>query len=184
MAVKEYEYCTRLACAFLQDCPLMYTKSIELSGHPVDSAWRCLLRCSLVARELVPFRVRHIKKTADVSLTRFDHPAGASLPDSEEQAADRFQINIVERGAFRLGHEGREWLLDSGCVFLSRPNDVYRYAHLQDVEPDTCLSVTLSRSLSDELSENLRCLPLVPQMTNRLRFLQLELGSIIRDDIH
>ena len=141
-----------------------------------------LITLSAVARERVPFRVRKIKKTANVSLTRFDHPAGASLPDSEEQAADRFQVNIVERGAFRLGHEGREWLLGSGCVFLSRPNDVYRYAHLQDVEPDTCLSVTLSRCLSDELSENLRCLPLVPRMTNRLRFLQLELGSIIRDD--
>jgi AraC-like DNA-binding protein len=136
-----------------------------------------------MARELGPFRVRKVKETANVSLTRFDHPAGANLPDSEEQAADRFQINIVERGAFRLNHEGREWLLDSGCVFLSRPNDVYRYAHLQDVEPDTCLSVTLSQSLSDELSANLRCLPLVPQITNRLRFLQLEFGSIVRDDI-
>jgi len=55
-----------------------------------------------VAQEHVPFRVRKIKETANVSLTRFDHPAGARLPDSEEQAADRFQINIVERGAFRL----------------------------------------------------------------------------------
>ncbi len=117
-----------------------------------------------------------------MSLTRFDHPAGARLPDSEEQATDRFQINIVERGAFRLGHEGREWLLGSGCVFLSRPNDVYRYAHLRDVEPDACLSVTLSRSLSHNLSHDVKRLPLVPQMTNRLRFLQLELGSAIRHD--
>ena len=136
-----------------------------------------------VAREHVPFRVRKINETANVSLTRFDHPAGARLPDSEEQAPDRFQINIVERGAFRLGHKGREWLLGTGCVFLSRPNEVYRYAHLKDVEPDSCLSVTLSRSLSRELSERLGCLALVPQISNRLRFLQLELASIVRDDI-
>jgi AraC-like DNA-binding protein len=136
----------------------------------------------LVPRAVVPFRVHTVKETADVSLTRFDHPAGANLPDSEEQATDRFQINIVERGAFRLGHEGREWLLGSGCVFLSRPNDMYRYAHLPDLEPDTCLSLNLSRSLPDELSETLMSLPLVPQITNRLRFLQLELGTIIRDD--
>jgi len=82
-----------------------------------------------------------------------------------------------------LGHQGREWLLGSSCVFLSRPDDVYRYAHLPDIEADTCLSVTLSRSLSAELGENLRCLPLVPPITNRLRFLQLQLGSIVRDDV-
>jgi len=136
-----------------------------------------------VKRDVVPFRVRTLKETDCVSLTRFDHPVGARLPDSEEQAADRFQINIVERGAFRLGHQRREWLLGSGCVFLSRPNDVYRYAHLPDIEPDTCLSVTLCRSLCGEFTENLNCLPLVPPITNRLRFLQLQLGSIVRDDV-
>jgi AraC family transcriptional regulator len=136
-----------------------------------------------VSRDVVPFRVHTVKETADVSLTRFDHPAGANLPDSEEQAADRFQVNIVERGAFRFGHESREWLLGTGCVFLSRPGDVYRYAHLADIEPDTCLSVSLSQSLANELGENLSCLPLVPAITNRLRFLQLQLASIVRDDI-
>jgi len=136
-----------------------------------------------VTRDVFPFRVRTVKETAYVSLTRFDHPAGASLPDSEEQAADRFQINIVERGAFRLGHQRQEWLLDSGRVFLSRPHDIYRYAHLPAIEPDTCLSVTLSRSLSAVLAKKLNCLPLVPPITNRLRFLQLHLGSILRDDI-
>ena len=136
-----------------------------------------------VAQEHVPFRVRKIKETPNVSLTRFDHPAGARLPDSEEQAADRFQINIVERGAFRLGHKGQEWLLGTGCVFLSRPNEVYRYAHLEDVEPDSCLSVTLSRSFSREVSERLLCLALVPHISNRLRFLQLELASIVQHDI-
>ena len=136
-----------------------------------------------VPRDVVPFRVHTLKETAEVSLTWFDHPAGANLPDSEEQAADRFQVNIVERGAFRLGHEGREWLLGSGCVFLSRPNDVYRYAHLPNIEADTCLSVNLSQTLSNEFGEQLRCLPLVPPITNRLRFLQLQLGSFVRDDI-
>jgi AraC-like DNA-binding protein len=136
-----------------------------------------------VTRDAVPFRAHTLKETADVSLTRFDHPPGASLPDSEEQAADRFQVNLVERGAFRLGHEEREWLLGSGCVFLSRPHDVYRYAHLPNIEPDTCLSVSLSQALVNELGENLSCLPLVPAVTNRLRFLQLQLGSIVRDDI-
>ena len=136
-----------------------------------------------VPRDVVPFRVHTLKETAEVSLTWFDHPARANLPDSEEQAADRFQVNIVERGAFRLGHEGREWLLGSGCVFLSRPNDVYRYAHLPNIEADTCLSVNLSQTLSSEFGEQLRCLPLVPPITNRLRFLQLQLGSFVRDDI-
>ena len=51
-----------------------------------------------VPRDVVPFRVHTLKETAEVSLTWFDHPAGANLPDSEEQAADRFQVNIVERG--------------------------------------------------------------------------------------
>jgi len=136
-----------------------------------------------VATNDLPFRVQTVKQTANVSLTRFYHPPGAILTDSEEQAADRFEINIVERGAFVLGHQGREWLLAGGYVFLSRPNDVYRYAHLPNIEADTCLSVNLSQTLSNELGEQLRCLPLVPPITNRLRFLQLQLGSIVRDDI-
>jgi AraC-like ligand binding domain len=148
-----------------------------------DSAKLCFSSCHLtpsraayyavfVPRDLVPFRVHTVKETADVLLTRFDHPSGVNLPDSEEQAADRFQINIVERGAFRLGYKGRGWLLGSGCVFLSRPHDVYRYAHLPDIEPDTCLSVNLSQPLANKLGENLSRLPLVAASTNRLRFLQ------------
>ncbi|PYV74248.1 MAG: hypothetical protein DMG96_20755 [Acidobacteria bacterium] len=121
-----------------------------------------------VATNDLPFRVQTVKQTADVSLTRFYHAPGAILTDSEEQAADRFEFNIVLAG---------------GCVFLSRPNDVYRYAHLPNIDADTCLSVNLSQTLSNELGEQLRCLPLVPPITNRLRFLQLQLGSIVRDDI-
>jgi AraC-like DNA-binding protein len=124
-----------------------------------------------------PFRLRTCCETAGVSLARFDHPDGAPLEDAEEPAEGRFQINVVERGGFRLGYEGREWTLGAGGVFLSRPGDVYQYAHLPRVAPDVCLSLAFSDALSDALEDAFRRTALVVPETNRLAFLRLRLES-------
>jgi transcriptional regulator GlxA family with amidase domain len=120
-----------------------------------------------------------------VSLTRFDHPPGATLPTafSAHDAAEQFRINIVERGTFRLKHGRREWTLDAGSIFLSCPGDEYRYSHIRHVEPDTCLVAGFSASAASELADIFRRLPLVLPATNRLAFLRLQLGSVTSDHL-
>ncbi len=127
-----------------------------------------------------PFRVRALRETACVSLTRFDHPSGAKLPTafSAHDAAEQFRVNIVERGSFRLKHGRREWTLGAGSIFLSRPGDEYRYSHIKHVEPDTCLVAEFSASFASELAQIFGGLPLVLPATNRLAFLQLQLSSV------
>lgn len=129
----------------------------------------------------LPFRRETITASALASLTRFDHPHGAPLHKTEEEAADRFQINIVVRGWFRLGYESRESTLGPGDVFLSRPGDVYRYAHMRHLDADVCLSLSFSSTLSDDLAEAIERIPIVVPQSNRLGFLGLRLGSLPAD---
>ena len=134
-----------------------------------------------MTQDVAPFRVRTLQQTSCVSLTRFDHPPGAALTDSEEQAAERFQINVVEQGWFRLGYGRREWTLGAGSIFLSRPNDVYRYSHMRHLQPDTCLTIE-SSAATGELARVFNRAALVLPVTNRLRFLRLQLCSRTTDD--
>jgi AraC-like DNA-binding protein len=112
-----------------------------------------------------------------VAVARFDHPHGAPVEDSEEQADADFQINLVERGWFRFGYEGREWTLGAGSVFLSRPRDVYTYGHEPRAEPDVCLSLAFSDALARHVEEAFRRMALVVPPTNRLAFLFLHLDA-------
>jgi AraC-like DNA-binding protein len=122
-----------------------------------------------------------IRETACVSLVRFDHPPGIKLPTaySSHDAAERFRVNIVERGWFRLKYGRREWTLGAGSMFLSRPTEVYGYSHVKYAEPDTCLRVEFYGPLAGELVGSVFRLPLVLPKTNRLNFLRLRLGSLL-----
>jgi AraC-like DNA-binding protein len=130
-----------------------------------------------------PFRVRMLDETGYVSLSRFDHPSGKALPDTEEQAAERYQINIVERGWFQLGFGRRETVLGPGSVFVSRPGETYRYSHMPHLEPDTCLSLGFSASIACELESIFNRLTLVIPITNRLAFLRLRLCSYAANEV-
>jgi len=132
-----------------------------------------------------PFRVRPLRETASVSLTRFDHPPGAALPTtfSAHEAAEQFRFNIVERGCFRLRYGRREWTLGAGSIFLSRPGDEYRYSHIKHLEPDTTLVVGFSGSLAGELADTFNRLSLVLPATNRLAFSQVQVSSLTSDDL-
>jgi AraC-like DNA-binding protein len=118
-----------------------------------------------------------------VALRRFDHPPGADLTDSEEQASEQFQVNFVERGCFRFGFRSGRHSLASGSIFLSRPGEVYTYAHIRDLEPDTCLSLEFSASFSDDLPEILHNVSPVLPGTNRLAFLQMRLCSTAQPEM-
>src|ERR671936_2427289 len=138
-----------------------------------------------VTSNVEPFRVQTLREAPCVSLARFDHPPGATLPStfSAHHAAERFRVNIVERGWFRLRYGTREWTLGAGNIFLSRPSDEYRYSHLKHLEPDTCLRVEFSVLLAGELADIFSRLSLVLPTTNRLAFLRLQLCSIASNDL-
>ena len=127
------------------------------------------------------FRSRTLHETNAVSLSHFDHPPGIALIDAEEQAAERLQINVVERGCFRLGFCRSDYTLGPGSIFLSRPGETYTYSHLRHVEPDTCLSLAFSPSIEDAVAATLKQMPLVPAITNRLNFLALQLRATAGD---
>lgn len=124
-----------------------------------------------------------LDETGNVSLARFDHPSGKALPDTEEQAAERYQINVIERGWFQLGFGRRETALGPGSIFVSRPGETYRYSHMPHLEPDTCLSLSFSASISRELEATFNRLALVIPITNRLAFLRLCLCSYAANDV-
>jgi AraC-like DNA-binding protein len=134
---------------------------------------------------VAPFRVRTLRETPSVSLAHFDHPPGSALPTafSAHQAAERFRVNIVERGCFRLRYGRREWTLGAGSIFLSRPSDEYRYSHLRHAEADTCLRLEFSVSLSGDLEQLLNGLSLVLPATNRLAWLRAQLWSVVSADL-
>jgi AraC-like DNA-binding protein len=129
------------------------------------------------------FRSHTLYETTAVSLSHFDHPPGIALTDAEEQAAERFQINVVERGCFRLGYSRSEYTLGPGSVFLSRPGEMYTYSHLRHVEPDTCLSLAFSPAFENRVEATFTHMPLVPAITNRLNFLMLQLRATATDSL-
>lgn len=132
-----------------------------------------------------PFRIETVAATPAVRLTRFDHPPGARLPStfSAYEAAEEFRVNVVKTGCFRLKYGKREWTLGPGSVFLSRPEDEYRYSHLAHVQPDTTFVLGYTDSFSPELAELFGSLDLVLHPTNRLAFLTLQLTAKIANDV-
>jgi AraC-like DNA-binding protein len=135
-----------------------------------------------VSYNVEPFRIETLSATDSVRLTRFDHPPGARLPTSfsSYQAAEEFRVNIVAAGYFRLKYGRLEWTLGPGSIFLSRPEDEYRYSHVAHVQPDTTLVLGYTDSFTEDLVNLFGRLDLVLQPTNRLRFLTLQLGANVR----
>lgn len=129
----------------------------------------------IVIVDSTPFRVRTLRDTDAVSVERCDHPPGARLPEIDEQAPAVYEVNIVERGWFRLRYGRAEHLLGPGSVFLARPGESYTFGHFSDVEADVCMSIAYRGVLADAVQRTFRRLPLVPPPTNRQRYLWLEL---------
>ncbi|HJP58956.1 MAG TPA: AraC family transcriptional regulator [Gemmatimonadaceae bacterium] len=132
-----------------------------------------------------PFRIESLAATPAVKLTRFDHPPGARLPStfSAYEAAEEFRVNVVGAGCFRLKYGRLEWTLGPGSVFLSRPEDEYRYSHVAHVQPDTTFVLGYADSFNTELAELFGRLDLVLPPTNRLAFLIQQLTSEMPNDV-
>ncbi|MFY9609207.1 MAG: AraC family transcriptional regulator [Blastocatellia bacterium] len=123
-----------------------------------------------------------------VELDEFHHPAGEVHRDPDEERAAGYSISWVEKGSFDVAIDRRQWRVDSGVVFVSRPGMVFRCHHDEEAPRDVCLSMEYERKFVEDIcrAENLnpeRFSPVVP-LTNRLAWLRLRLkqASTVSDE--
>jgi AraC family transcriptional regulator len=87
-------------------------------------------------------RLVSLLATADIGISRFDHPRGQPHQDPAEEVSDEFSINLVERGSFDIQVGRQRWILGPGHVFLCAPGLAYRCRHQELFPVDACLAVT------------------------------------------
>jgi AraC-like DNA-binding protein len=79
--------------------------------------------------------------TADVSVSRFDHPPHEAHDDPDEEVATRWAIAFVQSGSFDVIEGTRCVRLQRGGVLLSRPGLRFSCRHHEAVPSDVCLSI-------------------------------------------
>lgn len=83
-------------------------------------------------------------RTADLTVSRFDHPAHEVHQDPDREVADHWSIAFVRSGAFDIAIEGeRRRRLVQGSVFIPRPGLAFQCGHSGACPDDVCLSVRL-----------------------------------------
>jgi AraC family transcriptional regulator len=84
--------------------------------------------------------------TTDLTVSRFDHPAGEAHHDPDREVADNFSIAFVETGSFELECEGRRSTMAPGSVLLTRPGLEFRCRHGAVCPDDVCVSIRFAPS--------------------------------------
>jgi AraC-like DNA-binding protein len=95
-------------------------------------------------------------------------------------------VHFVEENCFTLRFGKREWLLESGCAFVSEPGRIHQYSHPRGAQPDTCLSIRFNAPLlacmRDELpTVQFEALEPVLGKRHDLSFLRWRLGTLLHD---
>lgn len=111
--------------------------------------------------------------TADLSVSRFDHPPHEEHRDPEREVASRWAIAFVRSGAFDVVVGGKRHTLNEGGAFITHPGLAFRCAHHERCPNDVCLSVAFEPSAIAEAEHAWRTLPL----SERRRKVQALLGA-------
>jgi AraC family transcriptional regulator len=130
-------------------------------------------------------RLKHLVRSPQISVLRFDHQPDAIHHDPKEETCEQYAINFVESGSFELFTQKTNWPLFSGSVFISRPGAVHRYLHREPIPSDCCISVSYSRTFVEEAKRADHLVladapPAIPP-TNRLGFLKFRLAQLTRE---
>jgi AraC-like DNA-binding protein len=99
-------------------------------------------------------RYQLLHSTADLTVSRFDHPPHEVHEDPDEEIADHFAIAFVRAGSFDLMIDGTRRMLSRGGVFLSRPGLEFQCRHPEECPTDVCVSIRFSPTAASD-SENL-----------------------------
>lgn len=101
----------------------------QLAAHPI----------SLRSRPLNRYELLHA--TADLSVSRFDHPPHEVHDDPDREIASRWAIAFVRAGSFDVVVDGVRRRLSPGSVLLTRPGLEFRCQHADRCPMDVCLSI-------------------------------------------
>jgi AraC family transcriptional regulator len=91
-------------------------------------------------------RTTPLAATDDLTVNRFDHPAGEVHRDPDLEVAEYWSVAFVESGAFELCCEGRQVQLEAGSVLLTRPGLEFSCRHASACPDDVCLSVRFEQA--------------------------------------
>ncbi|HXI02596.1 MAG TPA: AraC family ligand binding domain-containing protein, partial [Candidatus Saccharimonadales bacterium] len=119
-------------------------------------------------------RLTLLARTPDVSVSRFDHPAGGAHHDPHDEISSGTSISLVERGSFELILGRRRRRMTPGMLFVTWPGMGYRVRHDDDAPDDVCLSVSYSGRFVEEALEDGRRparLPAALDPSNRAAYL-------------
>ncbi len=117
-----------------------HVPGVGSAAQPADA--RTAFRCFPVRDVASPMtRYQLLFATADVSVSRFDHPPHQAHDDPDEEVATRWAIAFVQSGSFDVVLGRRCARLQRGSVILSRPASRCSCRHHEEVPSDVCLSI-------------------------------------------
>jgi AraC-like DNA-binding protein len=82
-----------------------------------------------------------LHETADLSVSRFDHPPHEPHADPERETSDHWGVAFVRAGSFGVVGTGADCELSRGGVFLSRPGFEFGCVHGDECPDDVCLAI-------------------------------------------
>lgn len=121
-------------------------------------------------------QITPIARTDDVSVHRFEHPAGRPHRDPVEESSPDLSISFVERGTFELRLGRRRHAMGPGMMFMTRPGMTYRVRHPGGPPDDVCLTVSYSAPFAGGIPGADRLSP-VAGPSNRFAFLRCLLAE-------
>lgn len=86
-------------------------------------------------------RATLLHATADLTVSRFDHPAHELHADPEREVATGWHVNFVEAGRFDVIARSQRSRLRGGSVFITRPGLEFRCQHGDACPDDVCISI-------------------------------------------
>lgn len=89
-------------------------------------------------------RYELLHSTADLTVSRFDHPPHEVHTDPDREVSSRWAVAFVRKGTFAIEIDGSRQNLRQGSVFATRPGLEFQCRHGESCPTDVCVSVAFS----------------------------------------
>lgn len=89
-------------------------------------------------------RYELLHATADLTVSRFDHPPHETHTDPDREVSSRWAVAFVREGTFTIETDSSRQNLRRGSVFATRPGLEFRCRHGESCPSDVCVSVAFS----------------------------------------